>query len=546
MNTIRRNRFVAIVSAGLLVLAAACGGSESSDDAERDRNISGGAAASQAAHPAPYQVAIFTSDPGMWYSTGKWGFVCSGVVVNAWWVATTAGCVSTQGAPWRDDRFKVGVGFVDPWKPTDWENRDKHMYDVVGSITSGSSTNMALIKLNRPIDFAGISTVRPIDLPFGFDANWPTKGEKGQISGFGFAAGNGARLQNLRTALVEVSNDLTDTMCGDWTNFESGPRLCLSKDSTGGDRAGLACTGDMGGPLVVNVEAKPVLAGIISEVNMLGDCATNGTTLALRAREFARWMASGTISDFAAQPDDGSVTLTWGAPRAVWFAYDASGEWDPGVTDYVIEMSEDGGKTWQTIADGESTATETTIGGLTNGSKYSFRVAALNEVVALTANHRMFTPAIEATIGRVEKPATAPNDGWMWWPEDVPVPALEGQPPVAAAEVAPTPAVAEAAAAPAGAPATTAPANTVAVAPAATVLSTFSPIEATTVASIAKLQVPSGARVSVTVDKSSKKVCAVKGGTLTASSTGKCKVKVAVSTGKGKPKSKTTTISIAK
>jgi 5-deoxy-D-glucuronate isomerase len=107
-----------------------------------------------------------------------------------------------------------------------------------------------------------------------------------------------------------------------------------------------------------------------------------------------------------------------------------------------------------------------------------------------------------------------------------------------------------------GATATTAPAAPTTVAAAsggsATVsvaskeLSTFNPIGATDVAKLAKADVPAGARVSVTVDKASKKVCVVKGATVVALSAGKCKVKVAVASGKGKPKSKTTTITVKK
>jgi hypothetical protein len=84
------------------------------------------------------------------------------------------------------------------------------------------------------------------------------------------------------------------------------------------------------------------------------------------------------------------------------------------------------------------------------------------------------------------------------------------------------------------------------VAVASTELSTFNPIAVTDVAKLAKAAVPSGARVAVTVDKSSKKVCMVKGTTVVALAVGKCKVKVAVATGKGKPKSKTTALTVKK
>jgi hypothetical protein len=100
---------------------------------------------------------------------------------------------------------------------------------------------------------------------------------------------------------------------------------------------------------------------------------------------------------------------------------------------------------------------------------------------------------------------------------------------------------------PSSGPATTAaPSASPIISVASTDLSTFNPIGTTDVAKLAKADVPTGARVAVTVDKSSKKICVVEGSTVVALSTGKCKVKVAVTTGKGKPKSKTTTITVKK
>ena len=63
----------------------------------------------------------------------------------------------------------------------------------------------------------------------------------------------------------------------------------------------------------------------------------------------------------------GQVKLTWSAP---------SSNGAP-ITDYVIESSADG-VTWTEVGDFESTTTTFTVAGLTNGTPYRFRVAALN------------------------------------------------------------------------------------------------------------------------------------------------------------------------
>jgi hypothetical protein len=48
------------------------------------------------------------------------------------------------------------------------------------------------------------------------------------------------------------------------------------------------------------------------------------------------------------------------------------------ITDYLVQISGDGGSTWATVADGVSPATSATVTGLTNSARYMFRVAAVN------------------------------------------------------------------------------------------------------------------------------------------------------------------------
>jgi titin len=63
---------------------------------------------------------------------------------------------------------------------------------------------------------------------------------------------------------------------------------------------------------------------------------------------------------------NGRVSLSWVAPG-------------PGVVDYRVEFRVSGvGAAWQTFADGTSTATQAVVTGLTNGTQYAFRVAAVS------------------------------------------------------------------------------------------------------------------------------------------------------------------------
>jgi hypothetical protein len=65
------------------------------------------------------------------------------------------------------------------------------------------------------------------------------------------------------------------------------------------------------------------------------------------------------------------ASLSWTAPTS---------NGGTAITDYTIQYSSDGWATWTTFADGVSTGTTATVTGLTNGTDYSFSVAAINSV----------------------------------------------------------------------------------------------------------------------------------------------------------------------
>lgn len=65
-----------------------------------------------------------------------------------------------------------------------------------------------------------------------------------------------------------------------------------------------------------------------------------------------------------------TASVSWTAPAANGTA----------ITDYFIQFSSNGGSSWTTFTDGVSTETSVTVTGLTNGTAYVFRVAAVNAV----------------------------------------------------------------------------------------------------------------------------------------------------------------------
>ncbi len=79
------------------------------------------------------------------------------------------------------------------------------------------------------------------------------------------------------------------------------------------------------------------------------------------------------------------VSLVWAAPSANGGT----------ISDYTIQYSADSGSTWTTFQDGTSPTTATTVRGLTNGTAYIFRVAAVSEQGAgsFSSSSTSFTPA---------------------------------------------------------------------------------------------------------------------------------------------------------
>jgi len=82
---------------------------------------------------------------------------------------------------------------------------------------------------------------------------------------------------------------------------------------------------------------------------------------------------------------NGQVDVTWSAPGSNGGA---------AISDYIVEWRESAGPgVWNTFADGTSAVTTSTVTGLTNGTGYDFRVAAVN--IAGTGAFSSASPSID-------------------------------------------------------------------------------------------------------------------------------------------------------
>lgn len=77
----------------------------------------------------------------------------------------------------------------------------------------------------------------------------------------------------------------------------------------------------------------------------------------------------GTPTSLGATPANTQVALSWTAPVSnAGYA----------ITDYQVEYKTSAGSTWNTFSDGVTTATSSTVTGLTPGTAYNFRIRAVN------------------------------------------------------------------------------------------------------------------------------------------------------------------------
>ena len=370
-------------------------------DSDRDRNIAGGS--DVAISGAPHQVALLSYSLKSDGTRDGGGLACGGTIIAVNWVLTADHCI------WRDtsgrtypQHLSVGAGVSNYWtsikSPT--ARTAKRILPARGVPGAWPNADLLLIEVSRPFDFS--AAVRAAVLPIGLDnATWPAEGATGLITGWGVTLDDAVRT-TLRGVTMKVNAATDSEYCTDDANprrgyfspslFVPARHLCLLRPTNTINAS--ACSGDSGGPYVITVGERTVLAGVASkaardpnEPLRLGFeplppiCTGFTPNLYERVAASLDWIIPGPVLALAAATSGGSVTLQWSAPDRAPAA---------GIDDFVVEYRVAGGSEWSILNDGTSTATSARIDNLAIGANLEVRVAGVNAVNALDSTMRQF------------------------------------------------------------------------------------------------------------------------------------------------------------
>ena len=310
---------------------------------------------------------------------------CAGSIIADQWILTAAHCV--DGVPLSQVRVFTGITQVSDrgqalplanvvvhpeWNPQTYAN------------------DVALIQLAVPLTFT--ESQRPIALPESVDGStWPAAGTQAVIAGWGTTTTGGSASNVLQQATVAVLAGPGDRVCGAYGDrFDALAQICAGTTTGGID----ACQGDSGGALVIAVDGRPTMAGLVSTGIECALAEYPGQYT--RVTGYLPW-----IRQYAAPP-----TFAPAAPSAPAAEALAKGrirvQWQPPAIDggspiqrYVVEASPGGQRC-------ETAELQCVIRGVTPGRRYSISVVAVNGVAASIPTDAITVTAVDrvARVGR--------------------------------------------------------------------------------------------------------------------------------------------------
>ena len=276
---------------------------------------------------------------------------------------------------------------IEMWRPSSWttiaDGASTATTYTVGGLTNGTSY---AFRVRAKTFTEGPTTsevwTSPVWTPNAPDwliaITWPSAAPGSFEADLTWASGAGGNGSAVTDYIIEWSADKTA-----WTRVDDG----VSATATTYTVTGLA----PGTNYSFRVAAK----------NALGIGAWRTRDASTPATEPSAPVGLATAVAPAAGVGSGQVKLSWTAPSSNGSS----------ITDYVVERSVDG-NTWTTVSDGVSAATGSLLSGLTNGTPYSFRVAAVNAVGTGTSSAAVqATPLWKSAAPSGLSAAVAPANG---------------------------------------------------------------------------------------------------------------------------------------